>query len=114
MGHNIFYGICSRLESADVFSAGQLCRCRKPRPGLLVQLQKHYGIDMGGVPFIGDSERDLRAAVAIGARPILVLTGNGRKTLETLSKTGEPMEVFESLAAAVDALLQEPGKESFA
>ncbi len=83
------------------------CDCRKPRPGLLAQLQKHYGTDMSGVPFVGDSERDLRAALAIGARPMLVLTGNGRKTLQTIQETGEPMEVFENLAAAVDAMLLE-------
>jgi len=83
------------------------CDCRKPRPGLLAQLQEYYGTDMSGVPFVGDSERDLRAALAIGARPMLVLTGNGRKTLEMLQESGEPMEVYENLAAAVDAMLRD-------
>lgn len=87
---------------------GAGCDCRKPKPGLLEQLQDHYGVAMNQVPFIGDSERDLRAAMSVGARPILVLTGKGKKTLSMLKASGEPMEVFENLSAAVDALLQEP------
>ena len=83
------------------------CDCRKPRPGLLKQLQDHYGIDMHGVPFVGDSERDLGAATAIGARPILVLTGNGRKTLEMRHRSGETAESYDNLESAVNAMLQE-------
>jgi D-glycero-D-manno-heptose 1,7-bisphosphate phosphatase len=83
------------------------CDCRKPEPGLLRQLQKHYDIDMHGVPFIGDSERDLRAARAAGARPILVLTGNGRNTLAAIDRSAGPVDVFEDLSCAVEALLLE-------
>ena len=91
---------CPHLPDAD-------CDCRKPRPGLLLQLQDYYTVDMNSVPVIGDSDRDLRAAQAIGARPILVLTGNGKRTLASLELSGEPMETFENLASAVDALLLE-------
>lgn len=86
------------------------CECRKPSPGLLIQLQDYYDVDMNGVPFIGDSERDLQAAQAVGARPVLVLTGKGRKTLATLRSSGESPEVFEDLASAVNALLRETGR----
>jgi D-glycero-D-manno-heptose 1,7-bisphosphate phosphatase len=87
------------------------CDCRKPRPGLLLQLQDYYGIDLHDIPVIGDSERDLRAAQAVGARPVLVLTGNGKKTLASLELSGEAMETFENLASAVDALLLESSQE---
>jgi D-glycero-D-manno-heptose 1,7-bisphosphate phosphatase len=53
------------------------CDCRKPKPGLLLQLGSYYGVPLTGVPVVGDSARDIEAAVAVGARPILVLTGNG-------------------------------------
>ncbi|MGH8720714.1 MAG: HAD hydrolase-like protein, partial [Burkholderiales bacterium] len=33
-----------------------------------------------GVPVVGDALRDLQAAAAVGARPVLVLTGKGKKT----------------------------------
>jgi D-glycero-D-manno-heptose 1,7-bisphosphate phosphatase len=56
------------------------CDCRKPRPGMLREIATRYNADLAGVPAIGDSLRDLQAAIAVGAQPILVLTGKGEKT----------------------------------
>lgn len=81
------------------------CDCRKPRPGLLHRLAEHYGIGLEGVPVIGDSARDLEAARAVGARPVLVRTGNGRRT-EAEGEAGEA-EVYDDLAAAAAALTGE-------
>ncbi len=83
------------------------CDCRKPRPGLLRRLGRYYGTALRGVPAIGDSQRDLDAAVAAGARPILVRTGNGRKTEAALRHDRASTEVFDDLAAAAAALLRE-------
>ncbi len=55
------------------------CECRKPRPGLLLEIASRFGVKLKGVPMIGDSLRDVAAAAAAGAQPWLVLTGNGRK-----------------------------------
>lgn len=82
------------------------CRCRKPRTGLLERLASHYGISLDGVPVVGDSLRDLQAAAAVGARPILVRTGNGRKTESALTPELGKVEVFNDLAEAVDSLLR--------
>ena len=59
------------------------CDCRKPKPGLLQQIAKHYKLNLEQVVCVGDSYRDLEAALAAGATPVLVLTGNGRKTLQS-------------------------------
>lgn len=79
------------------------CDCRKPQPGLLHQIEKDLGRDLRGVPVIGDSLRDLEAAVAVGAQPLLVKTGKGLRTLQ------QPLPpnttIFADLAAAVDHLL---------
>lgn len=83
------------------------CDCRKPAPGLLRQLGAHYGLPLDGVPVIGDSERDLAAARAVGARPILVRTGNGRRTEAALAARGEAVETWDDLAAAAQALVAE-------
>lgn len=56
------------------------CECRKPRPGMLLEIAKRMNAELEGVPMVGDSLRDLEAAAAAGARPVLVLTGKGRKT----------------------------------
>lgn len=79
------------------------CACRKPRPGLYHAIANQLGTDLHNIPSIGDSLRDVQAALAAGARPILVRTGNGRET-ETLV-LGMDVPVYDDLAAAVDDLL---------
>ena len=61
-------------------AADSNCECRKPKPGLLREIGARFGVELEGVPMIGDSLRDVAAATAAGAQPWLVLTGNGRKT----------------------------------
>ena len=61
-------------------AADSNCECRKPKPGLLHEVASRFGVDLEGVPMIGDSLRDVTAAAAAGAQPGLVLTGKGRKT----------------------------------
>ena len=56
------------------------CICRKPRPGLLLDLARDHGLDLKQGDFVGDSPRDLEAAKAAPCRGVLVLTGNGRET----------------------------------
>ncbi len=80
------------------------CDCRKPKPGLLLELARHYGVSLEDVPIIGDSLRDLLAAAAVGARPILVRTGNGTSTAEQLPAELRDVEVFDDLAAVAAQL----------
>ena len=82
------------------------CRCRKPAPELLLRLARHYGVALAGVPAIGDSLRDLEAAQAAGAVPILVRTGNGRKTEAALTGPLRGIRVFDDLASAARALVE--------
>ena len=56
------------------------CDCRKPRAGLLRQVEVLAGESVKGCPFVGDSLRDIQAAQSGGCKPVLVLTGNGLKT----------------------------------
>jgi D-glycero-D-manno-heptose 1,7-bisphosphate phosphatase len=88
---------------------GDGCDCRKPAPGLLRQLAEHYGVSLQGVPFIGDSLRDLEAARAVGARGILVRSGNGRATEQSFGNSGSGFEVFDDLLQAARFLVS--GKE---
>lgn len=81
------------------------CDCRKPRPGLLREIGLRFDLSLEGLPVIGDSQRDLDAANAVGARPILVLTGNGEKTRAAWSEDEPRPDVFEDLAAAARHLI---------
>jgi len=87
-------------------AADSHCDCRKPKPGMLHQIGLRFGVSMDDVPAIGDGLRDLQAAQAAGARPILVLTGKGEKTL-TAGDLPPGTIVFPDLAFAVTALLAE-------
>jgi len=88
------------------------CECRKPAPGLYKQLSRLYGVPLDGVPIVGDSERDLEAARAVNARPILVLTGKGSKTAADLQRRGDSVETFADLDAAATQLIAETRKKA--
>ena len=83
------------------------CDCRKPLPGLLHRLARHYDASLDGVPVIGDSTRDLEAARAAGATPILVRTGNGTRTESSLRGELDNTAVYDDLAAAAAALVEQ-------
>jgi len=85
------------------------CECRKPKPGMFLDIEKRLQIKLNGVPAIGDSLRDLQAAQAVGARAILVRTGKGLQTEKKLIEAplAEAVDVFDDLAAAVEALLNQ-------
>ncbi len=61
-------------------TAADNCDCRKPKSGLFEQIGERFGLELRGVPVVGDSLRDLEAGVAVGCIPHLVLTGKGVKT----------------------------------
>lgn len=84
---------------------GAGCRCRKPAPGLLESLATRFSVPLESVPVIGDSLRDLQAAAAADARPILVRTGNGAKVAGALPPSLVQIPVFRDLRAAAEALL---------
>jgi D-glycero-D-manno-heptose 1,7-bisphosphate phosphatase len=81
------------------------CNCRKPRPGLYHDIARRLRIDLGSVPAIGDSLRDIQAAQAAGARPVLVKTGKGFGTVSN-PELDPGVPVYEDLYSAVDALLK--------
>lgn len=80
------------------------CDCRKPRPGLFREIEQRLQLSLRDVPAVGDSLRDLQAAEAVGALPILVRTGKGERTL--INGAGlDGTAVYADLQAAVEELL---------
>ncbi|MBE0614533.1 MAG: D-glycero-beta-D-manno-heptose 1,7-bisphosphate 7-phosphatase [Burkholderiales bacterium] len=79
------------------------CACRKPQPGMLQDIAGRFKIAPADISVIGDSLRDLQAASAAGARPVLVLTGKGEQTLKS-GGLPEGTEVHADLAAAALAM----------
>jgi D-glycero-D-manno-heptose 1,7-bisphosphate phosphatase len=85
-------------------AADSKCDCRKPKPGMFVRIAACFNVELAGTPAVGDSLRDLQAAAAVGAQPLLVLTGKGEKTFAE-GNLPESTQVFPDLAAAVEHLL---------
>ena len=79
------------------------CECRKPRPGMLLQIAEHYRTSLKGVWFVGDSSADLQAALAVDCQPVLVKTGKGQRTLSRPLPANTL--VFDDLAAVAAQLL---------
>ena len=51
------------------------CDCRKPQPGMMLDIGRRYGVDLRLVPMVCDTLRDLQAAQAAGCEPHLVRSG---------------------------------------
>lgn len=81
------------------------CDCRKPLPGLLLNIQHTLKLDgLRGSWMVGDSLRDLQAGEAVGCRSVLVKTGKGQTTLQKGIGLENAM-IYDDLAAFVDDLL---------
>ncbi|HNW77287.1 MAG: D-glycero-beta-D-manno-heptose 1,7-bisphosphate 7-phosphatase [Candidatus Competibacteraceae bacterium] len=81
---------------------------RKPNPGMLLEIGRRLNCSLQGVPVVGDSVRDIRAARAANAWPLLVRTGKGAQTLIQDAESCANVAVFADLAAVADYLLTLP------
>ncbi len=83
------------------------CHCRKPRTGLLSQIRQHFELtSLADCVMVGDSRKDLEAALAAGCQPCLVRTGNGLETEQHLKERPLPgVQVYDDLAAFTDRFL---------
>ena len=60
----------------------QVCNCRKPAPGMLLQAAQDLNIDLTKSYLVGDRFNDMEAAKSVGAKGILVKTGFGQGLLQ--------------------------------
>jgi D-glycero-D-manno-heptose 1,7-bisphosphate phosphatase len=78
------------------------CGCRKPNPGMLLELACEHGVELGGSYLIGDSWKDTSAASAAGCRSII---------LDRPYNQGDPANFrVANLAEAVNLILDGAGK----
>lgn len=83
------------------------CQCRKPRPGLLFEIESRLGISLSQSPFVGDSWSDVQAARIAGMVPWLVRTGKGERTLAEFADRLNDALVFADLNAAAEYALNQ-------
>jgi len=86
------------------------CECRKPLPGMMLDIGRRYGVDLKLVPMVADTLRDLLAARAAGCEPHLVLTGRaesiGDEQLHEMLEQVPGARAHADLGAFVEFLLQ--------
>ena len=89
----------------------ETCTCRKPLPGLFVQIGERFGASLHDVPVVGDTLRDLQAGVAVGCKPHLVRTGKAARLdalqLEALCAQVPGTRVHADLAAFAEHIIRE-------
>jgi D-glycero-D-manno-heptose 1,7-bisphosphate phosphatase len=92
--------------------AEEACSCRKPAPGLLQQIEERYGHSLNGVPYVGDSLRDMLAAQAAGCTPHMVLSGRHAMVDPSRLPPEFPVQtlVHSDLRAFADHLLRGTGQ----
>jgi D-glycero-D-manno-heptose 1,7-bisphosphate phosphatase len=91
---------CPHLPSAG-------CHCRKPAPGMLLEIAARFDIDLGASVLVGDWLTDIAAGQRGGCRTILVLTGRGAGALQAL-QAGEhawPTAIAADLPGAVPTII---------
>ena len=84
---------------------GKATPMRKPGPGMLLDIGRRLGISLERVHAVGDSVRDIDAAVAAKAKPVLVRTGFGREAERDLKARGQKVPTYDNLAAFAAALI---------
>lgn len=84
------------------------CDCRKPKPGMYIDISNRFHLPLDDLPIVGDSLRDLQAADAVNAQPYLVRTGKGEKVVGLLEESGlSYVPVFDNLAEAAEHIISQ-------
>lgn len=95
MTHQDFLDFVQRLKRQLIEQGGRIegvyycphseadgCGCRKPQPGLVLQAQQDYQLDLAQCYLVGDvGAWDMQLARAVGCTAILVRTGWGEGSL---------------------------------
>ncbi len=107
--HSMLAGVGGRVDAIFFcpHAPDDNCRCRKPEPGLFEQIGERYGVDLRTAVAVGDSARDLVAAVTAGCEPHLVLTGKSLAHRGRALPEGIPAHTVahQDLAAFADYLV---------
>ena len=61
---------------------------RKPGAGMFLKAKNDYNLSLSKCLMVGDSSKDMEVGYNLGMETLLVLTGNGKKTLKHLKGTG--------------------------
>lgn len=69
--------ICPHHPEGKVELYARECDCRKPKPGMLLDLARRHGLDLARSYMVGDHPRDAKAGMAAGATGVLIHANPG-------------------------------------
>lgn len=101
---------CPHHPTAGIGVYRQVCECRKPQPGMLLQAATELDIDLERSFMVGDNLTDLLAGIAAGCRTVLVRTGHGQKSEKALAALDwQPDFVADDLSEAAEWIIEQEG-----
>ncbi len=82
------------------------CNCRKPEPGMLLQVADEMDVDLSQSYLVGDAATDLIAGQSVGCRTFLVLTGRGMQQLLPAFRSVDCFTITLNLMGAASYIFQ--------
>ncbi len=100
--HLAAWRLCLHHPEGTVSGLAGPCACRKPAPGMLLEVAAQLGLDLGAAWMVGDTDSDVAAGQAAGCHTVLVTyPGSAHKRAGGVS----PQLRVSDLPAAVEHLL---------
>ena len=90
---------CPHLPDDLVPANNQVCDCRKPRPGMLLNAARRWGLDMTQSYIVGDRNSDILAGKAASVKGILVKS--------EFAQTSDQIQAVAGLPEATQTILNE-------
>lgn len=81
--------VCPHLPGGLVAQYARDCECRKPKPGLLLDLARRHNLDLARSYMVGDMERDVQAGLAAGTRAVLIPPRENARELDNTGRLKE-------------------------
>jgi len=100
------YYYCPHFPDASVERFRQVCRCRKPGPGMIEQACRELDLDPAQSVMVGDRWLDVACGHAAGTRGVLVRTGHGAHEAETAPASAQADAILNNLMEAVGWILR--------
>ena len=83
------------------------CKCRKPRPGLLLEAAERFQLDLQQCYLIGDALSDIEAGLNVGCKVVMVRTGLMQEQLATSANDEWSFPIVRDLAEAVGWIVEQ-------
>lgn len=92
-----FYNFDIKIDSVYFcpHSIDQNCNCRKPKPGMILEAQKEFDIDLSRSWLIGDKESDIEAAKNGGINQTILVVDNNMHNNQANYAIKELKEIFQ-------------------